>query len=611
MSGIGQAVFLSLSGDVPADLSLPPLATTDKTFETIRDAFTPFLLPDLAWTFCGDLAQLPPPAGSGTTLVYIMGHAWRRDGTYSCALKRGGGSVEIGADELLRHLDAYLSRECLLIVDTCHAAALAPLLEGPSHHRASVIFASAADQPAIELPLDSATRFALALREALSSLPGEVDTAHLAIEIRRRINSSALIRPQHVSYLAARPPIALTRADRLPIPPPGVHRTYWVVRAVLVGFGAVLTGSLVYFAWFFWGHIQVEIAAPRLAIVEGALSVSIRLQDPESNTNALLQTHTFLPGNLLRLRLPANNLLFVVQADYRDQQSRSIRFHLVRRRSFDWASKFVRFDIPSNSDIESHPNMAYIPVTGWIAGPEKAAARNEEAFWIDLYPATVERYLPMAERAVAEGVLQDYQSALVHERQKAAAVDAVGLRRLPKLAGDLARIFNVIEAPATATRRPDEVPVERMPSAQIPCPKCPAPMTLKEARHYCESQGKTLPTDRQWELAARGVDGRLYPWGNRFEKDRANIIGLPDKGQAFQLRPVVDYPKGESPYGVFDLVGNAGDWINSNGGYERTFIGGAYRFDPENALVYSLMPDTGEPLPSLEVTCRCVSASRP
>ena len=62
---------------------------------------------------------------------------------------------------------------------------------------------------------------------------------------------------------------------------------------------------------------------------------------------------------------------------------------------------------------------------------------------------------------------------------------------------------------------------------KVPCDGCPAPMTRHEAEVYCASRGMRLPTDLEWELAVRGVDGRAYPWGNRFDGTRANVPGLP------------------------------------------------------------------------------------
>ncbi len=168
----------------------------------------------------------------------------------------------------------------------------------------------------------------------------------------------------------------------------------------------------------------------------------------------------------------------------------------------------------------------------WFAAEMPRHQVSLEAYYIDQTEVTNERFARFVEA-------KDYRTTA--ERTGSSVISRLKDRRL--------RFEKVPGASWRAPVGPDTSAQPNHPVVHI---------TWEEARAYCEWAGKRLPTEAEWEKAARGTDGRRYPWGDTWDSTKVNA-----ELKRETTTTVGSYRAGESPYGVLDMAGNVVEWTRS------------------------------------------------
>lgn len=598
MALITKTVVLRLDGDTPPELGLDRLPV-ESSIQAVADGLSLVSAPEAPITTIDSDTSISDDH-SAFVVIYLVGHAWLdlADGKFQTSVRMKETEV-LDGKMLINILNRHVSDDSnvLILVDTCHASALAVDLEGLRGKSVTAIFASAADENAWSLRPDGVTRFAFEWSEALRRSARQcqpVRATALADIISDRIERDVLVNHQQVDYLVVRGGRIVINGGSETARRQKRNRTRRIVVSIILLIGIIATAVCFLLRDYWHDNLLVTLDLRDIDTIMRSTRVTVFVAAPDEESGWRSESEFDVTGShTIRKVVPATNLLIVVDGEYEDGKRRHIRFHIVSKAG--WITRKCRhFVVPAADDVKKHHGMAYVSAAQWLSGNPPIVKQGPTPFWIDIAPPTVGEYLPFLVQRINTGELAPIDSTIAFDLIRAAGSTDQEL--------------------ASTTLRLPLLSQNADPNSIAACSDCPAPMGWKEAEYFlAHSHGKVLPTTDQWELAVRGVDGRTFPWGDTLDRARVNA-GLPNAvgpEHASRLRNAKDFPT-NSPFGLEDTVGNAGDWVRAPDG-AAAFMGGTYIQNEEDCTTFAFMriPITQLELLSSDglwlVTCRGVS----
>jgi formylglycine-generating enzyme required for sulfatase activity len=272
-----------------------------------------------------------------------------------------------------------------------------------------------------------------------------------------------------------------------------------------------------------------------------------RLEDPRDFVrieieSALKRQIPVIPVLVRGAKIPAAERMPASMQDLSYRNGLEVRSGPDFHRDMDRLIEYLKKQITGLTEHRAEPSagakkavtkapvdMVKVPKGPFLYGDEKIRETIDHDYWIDQYPVTNEKYHAFIE---ADG----------YENQRYWSPEGWQWKTKHNITG------------------PEYWNDERWNKGDHPV----VGVSYYEAEAYAKWAGKRLPTEQEWEKAARGEDGRQYPWGAEFDKARCNS----GESGIGHTTPVNQYPNGVSPYGCYDMAGNVWEWCSS--WYERS-----------------------------------------
>ncbi len=217
-------------------------------------------------------------------------------------------------------------------------------------------------------------------------------------------------------------------------------------------------------------------------------------------------------------------------------------------------------------DAAKYEGMVYIPAGPFVMGGDEGVragprrTRELEAFFIDRTEVTCAAYEIFLDRIHGE------QPELVEAFRPKFPIEIKSEKEREDWKKAWKRLerpdpFREVNAYIAWIREPDGRYSPRDVFRDFPV----TGVTFEAAKAYARACGKRLPTSEEWEKASRGVDGRKYPWGTRFDENLAATQKVPDPSARewngwIYIFPADSLHEGQSPYGVLHMAGNVAEW---------------------------------------------------